>query len=249
MNNTKAIFIKQLTSLIKVPSMIVQGVIFLLIALAFTFFISADDEYECFDCIPAYVCEPCEIIEAARFRPIINSTTGLFAVIFVGLALVGSASAIVLEDKTTTNLRFMAMADVKPFEYLPGTVAAMMIVVFFMLIPFALVGGYFGREMFWFMSVGFVGGFVSVLLGSVIGLSKVPALSMPISMVLGLGPSLGSLNESVANAIRFTFIQQVNIAFADLNADLSSNFLIIGVNGIIVFMVFVLMHRKNKFNL
>ena len=249
MNNTKAIFIKQFTSLLKAPSMIVQGILFLLIALAFAFFLPYEEDVECYSCIPKYVCAACEEEAANRFELPVPSGVGLFAVIFVGLALVGSASAQVQEDKTTTNLRFMAMAGMRPHQYLLGTVSAMIIVVAVMLVFYALVGRYFGTDMIWFMTVGVAGGLVSVLLGIVIGLSKVPILATPVSIVLGLGPTIGTLNETLANVLRFTFIQQVNIAFADLSADLTSNLMIIGINGLVILAIFILMHRKNRFNL
>ena len=249
MNNTKAIFIKQMTSLLKVPSMIVQGVLFLIIAAAFVFFLGPDEVHECDYCIPAYVCAPCEQEAYERFELPIPSGVGLFAVVFIGLALIGSASALVIEDKTTTNLRFMAMADVKPYQYLVGTVASTIIVVAVMLVFYALLGGYFGVDMFWFMAIGVSGGLVSILLGVVVGLSKVPILATPLSLILGLGPTFGSQNETVANMLRFTFIQQVNIAIADLSADLTSSFLIIGANGAVVMLLFVFMHRSNRFKL
>ena len=245
MNNIIAIFIKQLTCCIKVPSIIIQGIMFLIIAAVFMFIMPPDEDYDCSVCIPAYVCVTCEERAADRFEMPFPSQIGMFAVIFIGLALVGSVSGLVLEDKSTTNLRFMAMADVKPFQYLIGTVASVIIVVTGMLIPYALLGGYFG---FPFMAIGIAGGFVSILFGIVIGLSRAPILATPISLVLGMGPMIGSFNETAANILRFTFIQQVNIAFSDLDADLTSNFLIIGVNGVVVLLIFIIMHRKNKFN-
>jgi len=248
MNNIRAIFIKQFTSQLKVPMIIIQGIMFLLIAAAFVFFLPSDDDYDCTNCIPAYVCAPCEYEESNRFELPIPSSVGLFTVIFIGLALVGSSSALVLEDKSTTNLRFMAMADVRPYQYLIATVSAIIVVVAVMLIFYGLLGGYLRTNMFEFMAIGIAGGLVSVIFGIVIGLSKFPLLGTPISIILGLGPTLGSLNETFANAIRFTFIQQVNIAMSDLDANLTSNFLIIGANALVVLAVFALMHRRNRFN-
>jgi len=248
MRNIKAIFIKQLTSLVKSPIMIVQGILFLIIAAAFLFLAPPDEVKECFECIPAYVCEVCEYEAYNRFELPMPSGVGLFAVIFIGLALVGSASAQVAEDKTTTNLRFMAMADVRPWQYLIGTFAAMIVVVMVMLIFYALLGGYFGRDMLRFMSIGVFGGMVSALLGIVIGLSKMPLLATPISLILGFGPTLSDANETLANILNFTFIQQVRIGFGDLEADLSSSFLIIAANGAVILLAFLIMHRKNRFN-
>ena len=225
-----------------------QGILFLIIAGLFLLLLPYEEAKECLSCIPAYVCAACEYEAYNRFELPIPSGIAAFAIIFVGLALVGSASGQVAEDKSTTNLRFMAMADVRPWQYLIGTFAAMIIVMSTMLIFYALLGGYFGVNMIRFMSIGVLGGAVSILLGIVIGLSKVPILATPISLVLGLGPTLAAGNETVANLLRFTFIQQVNIAFADLDADLTSNFLIVAVNGAVILLVFFIMHRKNRFN-
>jgi len=248
MNNTRAIFIKQFTSLVKVPMLIIQGVMFLLIAGAFLFLASPEEDYDCDYCIPAYICAACEERANDRFELPMPSGVGLFTVMFIGLALVGSSSALVFEDKNTTNLRFMEMADVKPYQYLLGTVSSIIIVVAVILVFYALMGGYFWTHMLWFMAIGVSGGLVSILLGVVIGLSKVPLFATPLSIILGLGPTFGNLNESLANILRFTFIQQVNLAFADLSADLTYNFLIIGANGLVVLLIFIFMHRKNKFN-
>ena len=249
MNNIKAIFIKQLTSALKVPTIIIQGLIFLGMAAAFVFLLPADPEYDCYVCVPAYVCAACEAREYERFQLPLPTGVSVFAVIFVGLALMGGTSGMVLEDKTTTNLRFMAMADVKPYQYLIGTLSSLLIVVTVMLVFFALLGGYFGDGFFRFMAVGVAGGLVSLLFGIVMGLSKIPFLAWPFSFVLGMGPTFASQNQALANVLRFTYVQQVNIALADLNADLTPIFLTIGANAVVVLLVFLLMHRKNKFNL
>lgn len=248
MNNIKAVFIKQATSLVKVPIMLVQGVVFLIIAVVMNFLLNEPEEYDCYVCVPAYVCEVCQAREDERFSLPIPSGISMFAVIFVGLALVGSASAMVSEDKTTMNLRFMAMADVRPWQYLLATLGSMIIAVSAMLSLFALAGGYFGMDFVRYMALGVSGGLVSVLFGITIGLSRFPLLAMPISIMLGLGPGFANANEALANVLRFTFIQQVNIGMAELDADLSNNFMIIGINGLVFLGIFFWMHRKNRFN-
>ena len=238
-----------MASLIKNPVMVIHGIMYLIIAAVFIFLASPDEVYDCHSCIPEYVCTTCQEEKDNQFQFPIPSETGLFAVIFVGLGLMSSAAGQVSEDKTTTNLRFMAMAEMRPYQYLIGTVTAMLIVVTIMLVPYALLGGYLGTNFFWFMTIGIAGGLTSTLLGIVIGLSKMPFIATPLSIVLGLGPTISSFNETVANLLRFTFIQQVNIAFSDLEADLSSNFQIIGANFAVILIVFIIMHRKNRFNL
>ena len=249
MNNIKAIFIKQFVTQIKVPSIIVMGILFLVMAVVLVFLIGEDEDYDCDVCVPAYVCVPCEEREEARFRPPIPSGVGMFTILFVGLALIGSASAVVTEDKTTKNLQFMSMAEVKPYQYLLGTLPSLTIIVAVILVFYALAGGYFGVDMIRFVGICLAGGIVSILFGIVIGLSRVPILATPISIMLGLGHTFSYHNETLANILRFTFIQQVNIGIAELDGDLTSNFVVIGINGLVLLLVFIFMHRKNKFNL
>jgi len=174
------------------------------------------------------------------------SLSGLFALMFVGLSLMGSASALVLEDKTTQNLRFMTMSGVKPFQYLLGTIPSLFMLSFAVVVLFSLVGGYFGAEMLRFVSVTAMGAMVSTLLGVAIGLSKAPILATPFSLLLGFGPMLSTLNATLARYLRFTYTQQINLAVSDLSQDMSSNFLIIGINGFVILLVFVWMHRRGE---
>ena len=240
MRNTKAIFIKQLTSLIKHPVMLAQAVVFLVLVFVIMLLIGPEEE-DCEACIPAYVCAEC--VENEIEIPI-PSLAGMFTVMFVGLAMVSSSSALVQEDKITHNLRFMTMAGVKPKQYLPGTAAAILIVSFVVLILFALIGRYFGMEMLVFVAVAATGALVSILLGIAIGLSKMPILATPLSMLLGLGPMLSSFNDDLAGYLYFLYTMQLNHALSALGEDMTSNFLIIATNGLVVLVVFVWMHRK-----
>jgi ABC-2 type transport system permease protein len=255
MNNVIAIFIKQLTSHIKVPTIIIHGLMFLGIAVAFLVLIPTPDDYDCDVCIPAYECATCEEREAERFQLPFPTGMGMFTIIFIGLALVGSMSGIVHEDKTTTNLRFMAMADVKPWQYLVGTFFSTVLVVGVMLVPYAIlngiIGGYWGADMLWFMILTLSGGIVSILFGLTIGLTRFQILAWPISMVLGMGPQFALQNETLAGVLRYTFIMQVTHGLTEISepyGDITPNLLIIAANGAVVLAAFFIMHRKNKFN-
>jgi len=245
MRNAKAVFIKQVQSLLKNPVMLIQAALFLVLVIVMSFFLRHDSAYDCESCIPAYVCTHC--LEENASSNIPNpSLAGLFAVMFVGLALVGSSSALVFEDKTTKNLRFMTMAGVKPHQYLAGTATALFLFSCAVVLLYAVVGGYWGIETLQFVSVTAAGAIVSILLGNAIGLSKAPGLAFPISMVLGLGPTLSTFNDGLARWLRFTYTQQVRLAISDLGQDMSSSFLIIGINGVVILLFFAWMHRKGE---
>ena len=244
MRNTKAIFFKQTSSQLKSPVMIFQAVLFLLIVLIMSFFMSGDDD-ECYTCIPAYVCATC-LEEASAFYIPDISIAALFAVMFVGLTLVSMAAALVNEDKSTQNLRFLAMANVKPYQYMLGTLASMFIISFVIIILFAIVGQYFGTDMLWFVAIATSGAVVSILLGAAIALSKFAVVLMPVSLVLGMGPMLSEFNEGLANTLRFTYTQQIRLAVGGLGYDMTENFIIIGLNGLVALWLFVFVHRKGK---
>ena len=241
MRNIYAVFLKQFMSLIKNPGMIVQALIFLGLVLVMSFLIGAEDDKNCYDCIPAYVCTVCLENDTDTPNP---SLTGLFTIMFVGLAMVGSASALVLEDKTTVNLRFMAMANVKPKQYLLGTGISLLIISFVLLVLFSIVGRYFGMQMLLFLAVTTVGAVVSILLGITVGLSKAPYITAPLSIILGMGPMLSNFNDTLAHILRFTYTQQINLAISDLDADLTTNFVIIAANGVAILLLFLWMRRK-----
>jgi len=247
MNNIKAVFIKQFQSLLKNPIMLAQAFFYIILVLIITFLIGNDEVKDCNVCIPAYVCETC-LTENPPLDVPTPSLAGLFTVMFVGLAMVGAASALVVEDKKTMNLRFMTMANVKPKEYLIGTATSMASQALVVLIIFSLVGRYFGIEMLWFLATTGSGALVSILFGITLGLSKYPYLTTPLSLIVGMGPMLSTFNENLAHYLRFTYTQQINLAVSDFHSDypldLSSNFLIIGINGLVILVLFVWMLRK-----
>jgi len=248
MNNIKAIFIKQLTTHLKVPSLLGMGILFLILGAAMIIFLSPPEIPDCDVCIPAYVCDPCEVREAERFQLPVPSGLGMFAALIVGLMLMITTQSLVSEDKSTTNLRFMAMADVKPYQYMLATTAATIIIVAGLVVFYALVDRHFvGTSVLRYIALCVSGGLVSILLGITIGLSKVPVLALPSFLILGFGPTLSAQNEILANVLRFTFTQQVTVGLADLEADLSQNLLIIAANGAVVLLLFFIIHRKNKF--
>lgn len=244
MRNTKAIFIKQILSLIKSPAMLVQGVIFAVMVLVFTFLMGPDRD--CDVCIPAYVCEYCLENNPLHSLPT-PSITGMFTVMFVGMAMVGSAAALVQEDKSSHNLRFMTMAGMKPGQYLLGTASALFIMSIPVLFLFAMVGRHFGLVTLEFMVVTLAGALVSIILGIAVGLSKMPVLASPLSMVLGMGPMFSSFNENLARWMYFTYTQQINLGIYRLEDGLSSRtFAIVGANLAVILIAFVWMHRKGE---
>jgi hypothetical protein len=115
------------------------------------------------------------------------------------------------------------------------------------MVPFAVVGFISeGMNLLLFALVALSGAIVATLLGVTIGLSRNPLLSIIVPFGLGFLPMFAQVNEMVANVSRFVFVQQVNVGIANLEADLTESFIIIAVNGVITFLFFIFIHRKNK---
>jgi len=247
MNNIKAIFLKQMRSMVRNPGLIGAGLGFIIMIVVMSFFLGPDRE--CDVCIPAYVCETCMRENPLHSLPT-PSIAGMFTVMFMGMVLMSSSSALVQEDKTTNNLRFMTMAGMKPHQYLLGTGTALFIVAIILLLLFAMAGRYFGLVTLQFMGITAAGALVSILFGIAGGLSKMPALVAPFSMIFGMGPMFSQFNESLARWLHFTFTQQVNLAIYHLGkeeaVDLTRNYIIIGITGVVILMAFVWMHRKGE---
>jgi hypothetical protein len=143
----------------------------------------------------------------------------------------------------------MTMAGVKPRQYLLGTGLSIVILSTIALVGFSLVGRYFGVEMLRFMALAFSGSLVSILLGIALGLSKWPAVAGLLSMILGFAPMLTQFNDGLARALRFLFTMQISLGVSDLErplSEMSSNFIIIGINGLVVLVFFVWMHRRGE---
>ncbi|MCL2407737.1 MAG: ABC transporter permease [Defluviitaleaceae bacterium] len=254
MRNFKAVFIKQTVYNTKVPSLIIMAGIFMAFIIVINILFDADDD--CGYCTPAVIaveevkCDDCLANETHD-----PSMAGMFTVMFVGMFLVSHAAGNVRDDKTTKNLRFMTMAGVRPPQYVLGTILSLTIFAVPIAILYATVGGYFGMNMFWFVSVAIPSSIISILLGLAMGLAKNPVFIMPVSLLLGFGPMLSTFNDQVGVFLRWTYTQQVRIAVGNLRADIieyggnfnagmSENFMVIGVNAAVVILILIFVTRK-----
>ena len=242
MSHIIAVFMKQLTSLIKVPIMIGMSMFYLGLAVLIVVF--AGEDPSCYTCVPAYICYEC--IAAAAFE-LPESPTAQILAMAMGLSITMYAAGLVNEDRLTGNLKFMSMAEVNPWQYMAGTFMSVLLIASAIVVPYAFLGVFSeGMNPLWFMIVGLSGAVVAVLLGVTIGMYGNPLVSIIAPFCLGFLPMFSQFNDNVANLSRFVFVQQINVAIADLGADLTESFIIIGANGAIFFLLFVLIHRKNK---
>jgi len=218
MRNIKAVFTKQILSFFKNPSMYGAPASFLLLPFVMLILI-ADIEMD---------------IVAAQF-----------VVMFVGISMVGTAAAFIMEDRATMNLRFMGMAGVKPYQYLIATCAALLLISFGALILFGLIGQHRGEAMIIFLIVSMLGAANSMLLGITLGLSKLAPFTSLVGMLLGIGPMFSGANEVLERIFHFTYTQQVTNALrGDLDISLEYAMRIILINTAVLLVAFIIMNIR-----
>ena len=184
MRTIKAIFTKQMLSYFKNVNIIATPITFAIMAVVFTLFIpDADDAFG-----------------------------NWFAVMFIGMSMLGAAASFIIEDRATMNLRFMSMAGVSAYQYLVATATALFVSSVGFLVFFALLGGNFGVDFIEFMAITILGAITSICLGITLGLSKTPWLFQPVSMVLAFGIMIADANETVARYFYFVYTQQINLS-------------------------------------
>ena len=219
MKKVKAVFTKQIQSFAQNPAMFGTPLFF--IGLAFVLTLLIPD--------------------------VTDIVAGQFAVLFVGISMIGTTGAFIAEDRATMNLRFMGMAGVKPHHYLIGTCAALLIISFVALILFGLIGRNWGEDLTIFLLVSILGAATSMLLGVTISLSKFAPLVMPISFIFGMGPIFSDANETLSSIYHFVYSQQVfNILRGDeYAANPAEAIQIILINMAVVIVAFAFMAARN----
>lgn len=226
MRSIRAIFIKQAKDMCKNPMVLVQFVVYPAVAFLMT-----------------------ELI--AKSNPDIpgNMFVTMMAPIFSGMALILSMSGVIAEDVERKSLRLLVMAGVKPHEYLLGTGGFILLAGIVVSGVFGLIGNFTHYELAKFLTVMVTGIAASILLGAIIGMlaknqQTATAIATPIAMILGFTPMIAQFNETVRSAASILYTQQLNVIVNDFSASFINAVTVIGVNILILLILFVLAYRR-----
>ena len=169
-----------------------------------------------------------------------------FVVMYIGISMIGNASAYIMEDRTTMNLRFMGMAGVKPYQYLIGTCIVLLATSLVILFLFGLMIQYSGNEMLNFLKISMLGSATSMLFGITLGLTKIGPFVTPIGLLLGVGPIFAEANETLATIFNFTYTMQITnvIRDGDMTGDLSHSLQIVLINMAVILIAFIILNAK-----
>ena len=226
MRVVKTIFIKQAKDMFKNMGVLVQFIVFPVVALIMT----------------RLVALPTEDMPNNMFVTMMGA-------IFVGMGLITVTAGILAEEIESKSLRMLVMAGVKPHQYLLGVGGFIFVAGAITSIAFGLMGDFTGLEFIKFVGIMVAGAAASIILGATIGIfakntQAATGLSMPIAMILGFTPMITNFNEPLERVAIIFHTQQLNIITNDFSANLVKAFAIIGANILVLTVLFAIAYKK-----
>ena len=178
---------------------------------------------------------------------------GMFAVMHIGMAPLNVTTAIISEEKEKNTLRGLLFANIKPTEYLIGVGGFVFTACMVGAVVFGILGGYRGRQFFLFLLIMAVGIIVSMLIGAVIGIqskSQIAATSImtPVMMVFAFMPMLAMFNDTIAKVADFAYSQQIQLLLNGVSsgaAPESKSMVVIAISIVAAAGAFVYTYRKS----
>ena len=224
MRNTLIIIKKQIRDTLKNKIVLIQFVLFPVMALIMENVIKIDGMPELF-------------------------FTKLFSIMYIGMAPLTSTASIISEEKEKNTLRVLTMANVKSWQYLLGVGFYVWIIC---IIGAGVMATAFKTEDIPFymliMAVGFA---ISILAGACIGIfarNQMTATSvvMPVMLVFAFSPMLAMFNESIEKVARFAYTEQLKKLLDDMTFSgiKTNSILILTVNAIMMVILFFIAFRK-----
>lgn len=191
MCNITAIFQKQIKDTFKNKTILIQFIMFPLIAI---------------------IMEKTVTIENMPDNYFVN----LFASMYLGMAPLTSMASIISEEKEKNTLRVLMMSQVKPMQYLIGTGSYIFSICMLGACVLGLTGTYRGRELAAFLGIMAVGILASLLMGAAIGTwshnqMSATSLTIPIMFIFSFLPMLSMFNKMIEKIASIIYSGQIYI--------------------------------------
>lgn len=177
--------------------------------------------------------------------------TNLFAIMYVGMAPLTSAAAIISEEKEKNTLRVLQMCNVRAGEYLIGNAIYVVCICMAGSLVMGLAGGYGGKDLLLFLLLMLVGHCCSFLLGATTGVfSKnqmvATSITVPVMMVLSFLPMLSMFNDVIGRLAKYIFTQQLfllvsNVQDPNITGETGC---ILACNILLILIFFFIVYKK-----
>ncbi len=224
MRNIGVIIKKQLKDTFKNKTVLIQFVMFPVLALIFENAIHIPDMPELF-------------------------FTKLFSVMYMGMAPLTSVAAIISEEKEKNTLRVLMMANVKPWEYLAGIGAYVWMIC--MAGAGVMSTSLPAKDIPFFLGVMAAGFIISIAAGACIGIFSPnqmvsTSLVMPVMLIFSFAPMLAMFNDKIEKVARFFYTQQIRVLLNNMTFDgiKPESLVIIAVNAMLALVLFFAAFKK-----
>ena len=175
--------------------------------------------------------------------------TKLFSVMFLGMAPITSAAAIISEEKEKNTLRVLTMANVKAWEYLLG--------VGFYVWTLCMAGagimatGLPASDIPFYLGIMAAGLVISVVIGACIGVFSANQMSatslfVPVMMIFSFSPMLAMFNDKIEKVARIFYTQQLRVLMNQMSFEgiKPESILILAVNAVLALALFFVAFRR-----
>lgn len=178
--------------------------------------------------------------------------TNLFSIMYIGMAPLTCAAAIISEEKEKNTLRVLQMCNVKAIEYLIGNAIYIVFICMTGSLVIGLAGGYTGTNLVKFMLIMLVGHSCSFLLGAAIGVQSksqmaATSVTVPVMLALAFLPMLSMFNNTIKNIAKYIFTGQLSALVNNLeNVKITAeSSLIMAGNIILIALIFFVIYKKS----
>ena len=175
--------------------------------------------------------------------------TKLFSVMFLGMAPITSAAAIISEEKEKNTLRVLTMANVKPWEYLLGV--GIYVWTLCMAGAGIMATGLPASDIPFYLGIMAAGLVISVVIGACIGVFSANQMSatslfVPVMMVFSFSPMLAMFNDKIEKVARIFYTQQLRVLMNQMSFEgiKTESILILVVNAVLAVVLFFAAFRK-----
>lgn len=175
----------------------------------------------------------------------------LFATMYVGMAPLTSAAAIISEEKEKNTLRVLLMARITPWQYLAGVGAYVFICCMLGSVVFCMLGSYTWQERGIFLLVMAVGILASLLLGAAIGAGSgsqmaATSVTVPVMLLFSFLPMLSMFNDAISKVAKYAYTEQIRLLLENLGAGESepAGLVIIAGNVLLFGVAFAVLYRR-----
>lgn len=175
----------------------------------------------------------------------------LFASMYIGMAPLTAIASIISEEKEKHTLKALLMADVGMPQYLTATGGYIFFICMLGNLFFGLTASLTGTALLKFTGYMAVGTVLSILVGAIIGITcrnqmSATSLTVPVMMILSFMPMLSSFNNTIKKAAVFLYSQQVYTRISNLkgNEGLMKSVAVLLINLCVLTVGFLYVYRR-----